>query len=56
MTGKAERIYPEGFEGASCQTKRGPCILQGRDVRCIVSVGMLTEGWDCNTRHAHHRA
>lgn len=21
----------------------------GRDVRCIVSVGMLTEGWDCNT-------
>ena len=21
----------------------------GRDVRCIVSVSMLTEGWDCNT-------
>ena len=21
----------------------------GRNVRCIVSVGMLTEGWDCNT-------
>ena len=21
----------------------------GRDVRCIVSVNMLTEGWDCNT-------
>ena len=21
----------------------------GRDVQCIVSVGMLTEGWDCNT-------
>ena len=21
----------------------------GRDVRCIVSVGMLTEGWDCQT-------
>ena len=21
----------------------------GRDVRYIVSVGMLTEGWDCNT-------
>jgi type III restriction enzyme len=21
----------------------------GRDVRCIISVGMLTEGWDCNT-------
>lgn len=23
--------------------------LLGRDVRAIVSVGMLTEGWDCNT-------
>ena len=21
----------------------------GRDIRCIVSVGMLTEGWDCST-------
>jgi len=24
-------------------------ILPGRDVRCIVSVSMLTEGWDANT-------
>lgn len=43
-------IYPEGFEELA--QKRGlepPYHPPGRDVRCIVSVGMLTEGWDCNT-------
>jgi type III restriction enzyme len=41
-------IYPEGFEELA--RKRGqPLHPPGRDVRCIVSVGMLTEGWDCNT-------
>jgi type III restriction enzyme len=41
-------IYPEGF--AELATKLGrPASPPGRDVRCIVSVGMLTEGWDCNT-------
>jgi type III restriction enzyme len=41
-------VYPEGFE--SLATKLGrPLHPPGRDVRCIVSVGMLTEGWDCNT-------
>jgi type III restriction enzyme len=41
-------IYPEGFEDLA--KKRGaPLNPPGRDVRCIVSVGMLTEGWDCNT-------
>ncbi|MBI3490407.1 MAG: DEAD/DEAH box helicase family protein [Acidobacteria bacterium] len=41
-------LYPEGFEELA--TKRGqPLHPPGRDVRCIVSVGMLTEGWDCNT-------
>ena len=41
-------IMPEGFEALA--TKRGlPLHPPGRDVRCIVSVGMLTEGWDCNT-------
>ncbi|MFH1490444.1 MAG: type III restriction endonuclease subunit R [Pseudomonadota bacterium] len=41
-------IYPEGFEELA--TKMGkPLHPPGRDVRCIVSVGMLTEGWDCNT-------
>ncbi|HVL67060.1 MAG TPA: hypothetical protein VM364_07335 [Vicinamibacterales bacterium] len=41
-------IYPEGFEALAA--KRGaPLHPPGRDVRCIVSVGMLTEGWDCNT-------
>lgn len=41
-------IYPEGFEGLAAKLKR-PLHPPGRDVRCIVSVGMLTEGWDCNT-------
>jgi len=41
-------LYPEGFEALA--HKRGaPLHPAGRDVRCIVSVGMLTEGWDCNT-------
>lgn len=41
-------LYPEGFEELA--VKRGAGLHPpGRDVRCIVSVGMLTEGWDCNT-------
>lgn len=41
-------IYPEGF--AALAEKLGkPLSPPGRDVRAIVSVGMLTEGWDCNT-------
>src|SRR5689334_10136228 len=41
-------IYPEGFEELA--QKLGKAFYPpGRDVRCIVSVGMLTEGWDCNT-------
>lgn len=41
-------VYPEGFEELA--KKKGlPLHPPGRDVRCIVSVGMLTEGWDCNT-------
>jgi len=40
--------FPEGFDALA--VKRGsPLHPPGRDVRCIVSVGMLTEGWDCNT-------
>ncbi len=41
-------IYPEGFEELAHKLGR---LLHppGRDIRCIVSVGMLTEGWDCNT-------
>src|ERR1700730_10958293 len=35
---------------AANAARRGrPLHPPGRDVRCIVSVGMLTEGWDCNT-------
>src|SRR5207302_10748516 len=38
----------EGFEELAEKLGR-PLHPPGRDVRCIVSVGMLTEGWDCNT-------
>lgn len=41
-------IYPDGFEELAKKLGR-PTHPPGRDVRCIVSVGMLTEGWDCNT-------
>ena len=41
-------IYPEDFEALAQKLKR-PLHPPGRDIRCIVSVGMLTEGWDCNT-------
>lgn len=41
-------IYPEGFEELAKKLDRS-LHPPGRDVRCIVSVGMLTEGWDCNT-------
>jgi len=41
-------VYPEGFEELATKLGRG-LHPPGRDVRCIVSVGMLTEGWDCNT-------
>ena len=41
-------VYPEGFEELALKLSR-PLHPPGRDVRCIVSVGMLTEGWDCNT-------
>ncbi len=41
-------IYPPGFEEVAAKLGR-PLHPPGRDVRCIVSVGMLTEGWDCNT-------
>ena len=41
-------IYPDGFKDLAEKLDR-PDHPPGRDVRCIVSVGMLTEGWDCNT-------
>ncbi len=41
-------LYPEGFESLARKLNR-PLHPPGRDVRCIVSVGMLTEGWDCKT-------
>jgi type III restriction enzyme len=41
-------LYPVGFEELAVKLGRH-LHPPGRDVRCIVSVGMLTEGWDCNT-------
>ena len=41
-------IYPDKFEMLAQKLGR-PLSPPGRDVRCIVSVGMLTEGWDCRT-------
>lgn len=41
-------IHPEGFAELAEKQQR-PLHPPGRDIRCIVSVGMLTEGWDCNT-------
>ena len=40
--------YPQEFETLAEKMQR-PKHPPGRDVRCIVSVSMLTEGWDCNT-------
>lgn len=42
-------IYPEAFEELAAKRPGQPMHPPGRDVRCIVSVGMLTEGWDCST-------
>jgi type III restriction enzyme len=46
--GQGRPVYPEGFEALANKMGR-PLYPPGRDVRCIVSVGMLTEGWDCCT-------
>jgi type III restriction enzyme len=45
---QGQPVYPQDFEGLAQKLER-PLHPPGRDVRCIVSVGMLTEGWDCNT-------
>jgi type III restriction enzyme len=41
-------LYPEGFAELADKLGR-PKHPPGKDVRAIISVGMLTEGWDCNT-------
>lgn len=41
-------VYPEGFVEQAEKLGK-PLHPPGRDVRAIISVGMLTEGWDCNT-------
>ncbi|MCZ8238154.1 MAG: DEAD/DEAH box helicase family protein [Leptospiraceae bacterium] len=45
---QGREILPEDFLEAAGKLKK-PLHPPGRDVRCIVSVSMLTEGWDCNT-------
>ena len=47
-TARAGRSIPKGSRSWPESSSR-PLHPPGRDVRCIVSVGMLTEGWDCNT-------
>jgi type III restriction enzyme len=46
-------LYPAGTQELAKKLERaderGDFPPPGRDVRCIVSVGMLTEGWDANT-------
>ena len=48
-------IYPEGYEDLAKKLDR-PLHPLGRDIRCIVSVGMLTEGLGLQRRHACGRA
>jgi type III restriction enzyme len=45
---QGRELYPDGFSDLAAKLSR-PLHPPGRDVRCIVSVGMLTEGWDCST-------
>lgn len=45
---QGRQIYPENFEELAKKLGRD-LHPPGRDIRCIVSVGMLTEGWDCST-------
>jgi type III restriction enzyme len=45
---QGRELCPEGFADLADKYKRDR-HPPGRDVRCIVSVGMLTEGWDCST-------
>ena len=48
MDRQGNSIFPDGFADLAEKLQR-PIHPPGRDIRCIVSVGMLTEGWDCNT-------
>lgn len=48
LDSQARPVYPEGFVELAEKLNR-PLHPPGRDIRCIISVGMLTEGWDCNT-------
>jgi len=49
MDRQGRPILSDGFEELAKKLERPHHYPPGRDVRCIVSVGMLTEGWDCNT-------
>src|SRR5205807_371688 len=40
---------PEGWSALADELRVDPSTPPGRDIRCIVSVAMLTEGWDAST-------
>jgi type III restriction enzyme len=42
-------LVPEEWSTLAQDLTMDPTTPPGRDVRCIVSVAMLTEGWDANT-------
>jgi len=46
--GQGRSLYPDGFTSLAIKIGK-PLHPPGRDIRCIISVGMLTEGWDCRT-------
>src|SRR3546814_2128020 len=46
------RSYPEGFEALAKKLGR-PLHPPGRDIRCIVSVGMLTRCSECRRSEEH---
>jgi type III restriction enzyme len=45
---QVRNIYPEEFAQLAEKLAR-PLHPPGRDIKCVISVGMLTEGWNCST-------
>ncbi|TRT89885.1 MAG: type III restriction endonuclease subunit R [Microcystis aeruginosa Ma_AC_P_19900807_S299] len=45
---QGRNIYPEEFAQLAEKLAR-PLHPPGRDIKCVISVGMLTEGWNCST-------
>ena len=45
---QGRNIYPEEFAQLAQKLAR-QLHPPGRDIKCVISVGMLTEGWNCST-------